>query len=210
MATESHPRNLLSLPRLKRASSRTRPSNLQADTQGPDVLELERRLLPDELPLVPRLAMNGTACWTRDGRAPVLSNRAALRRLPPGLGQTPQAAKAPERNHSLTSIETQLSPEDTMPATHSLRAEGRRTTAARPQALPAFSSTAPWIALPASARRFAAAIARLRATAAQRHALQSLDARTLRDIGLDRSEIDSVAAESAGSAPLTRRRVTTD
>lgn len=41
--------------------------HLQPDTQGPDVLKLERSLLPDELPLVPRLAMNGIVCSTHDG-----------------------------------------------------------------------------------------------------------------------------------------------
>jgi hypothetical protein len=41
--------------------------HLQSDAQGPDVLELERRLLPDELALVPRLAMNDFACGTHDG-----------------------------------------------------------------------------------------------------------------------------------------------
>ena len=41
--------------------------HLEADAQRPDVLELERRLLPDELALVPRLAMNGIACGSHDG-----------------------------------------------------------------------------------------------------------------------------------------------
>jgi hypothetical protein len=41
--------------------------HLQSDAQGPDVLELEGRLLPDELALVPRPAMSGVACGTHDG-----------------------------------------------------------------------------------------------------------------------------------------------
>jgi uncharacterized protein YjiS (DUF1127 family) len=38
-------------------------------------------------------------------------------------------------------------------------------------------------------------------------ALAGLDARTLRDLGLDRAEIFSVAAEAAGNAELTRLRI---
>jgi hypothetical protein len=41
--------------------------HLEADAQRPDVLELEGRLLPDDLALVPRLAMSGTACGSHDG-----------------------------------------------------------------------------------------------------------------------------------------------
>jgi uncharacterized protein YjiS (DUF1127 family) len=40
-------------------------------------------------------------------------------------------------------------------------------------------------------------------------ALAGLDARTLRDLGLDRAEIFSVAAEAAGNAELTRLRILT-
>jgi uncharacterized protein YjiS (DUF1127 family) len=36
--------------------------------------------------------------------------------------------------------------------------------------------------------------------------LSQLDTRTLRDLGLDRSELTSVAAELTGSAALTRTR----
>ena len=41
--------------------------HLEADAQCPDVLDLERRLLPDDLAFVPRLAMNGIACASHDG-----------------------------------------------------------------------------------------------------------------------------------------------
>lgn len=41
--------------------------HLEGDAQRPDVLELEGRLLPDKLALVPRLAMNGVACGSHDG-----------------------------------------------------------------------------------------------------------------------------------------------
>jgi uncharacterized protein YjiS (DUF1127 family) len=37
--------------------------------------------------------------------------------------------------------------------------------------------------------------------------LRDLDARSLSDIGIDASEIPSIAAESAGRSPLTRRRI---
>lgn len=60
---------------------------------------------------------------------------------------------------------------------------------------------------PTPLRRLAAAIARCRVAAARRRTLQALDASALRDLGLDRSEIDSVVAEGLGAAPLTRRRL---
>jgi hypothetical protein len=41
--------------------------HLQSNAQRPDVLELEWRPLPDELALVPRLAMDEIACRTHDG-----------------------------------------------------------------------------------------------------------------------------------------------
>ena len=41
--------------------------HLQPDPQGPDVLELERCLLPNELALVPRLAVRGIAFGFHDG-----------------------------------------------------------------------------------------------------------------------------------------------
>jgi hypothetical protein len=37
--------------------------------------------------------------------------------------------------------------------------------------------------------------------------LSELDGATLRDLGVDRSEIESIEAESHGAASLTRRRV---
>ena len=41
--------------------------HLQTNSKCPDVLELERRLLPDDLALVPRLARSCVACDTHDG-----------------------------------------------------------------------------------------------------------------------------------------------
>ena len=41
--------------------------HLQADAQCPDVLELERCLLPNDLALVPRLAMDGIGVGSHDG-----------------------------------------------------------------------------------------------------------------------------------------------
>jgi uncharacterized protein YjiS (DUF1127 family) len=66
---------------------------------------------------------------------------------------------------------------------------------------------------PALMARLRAALARLHAqwrqsqrARATRAALQSLDARALRDLGIDRSEIDSVAAELRGATEITRAR----
>ena len=39
------------------------------------------------------------------------------------------------------------------------------------------------------------------------HPLEQLDAQALRDLGLDRSELSSLAAEAEGSAPRSRRRL---
>jgi uncharacterized protein YjiS (DUF1127 family) len=53
-------------------------------------------------------------------------------------------------------------------------------------------------------------LARLKAhreTARTISVLQALDARTLRDIGADRSEAGSIAAELCGAAERTRRRI---
>lgn len=49
-----------------------------------------------------------------------------------------------------------------------------------------------------------------RCTAALRRAdgWRGVDAHTLRDLGVDAGEIESIAAEAAGAAPSTRRRVT--
>lgn len=41
--------------------------HLESNAQRPDVLELERRFLPDDLALAPRLAMSGIACSSHDG-----------------------------------------------------------------------------------------------------------------------------------------------
>jgi hypothetical protein len=41
--------------------------HLETDTERPDVLELERGLLPDDLALVPRLAKSVDACVAHDG-----------------------------------------------------------------------------------------------------------------------------------------------
>lgn len=43
------------------------PSHLKADTKFPNVLGLERRLLPDDLALVPRIAMSGISYCFHDG-----------------------------------------------------------------------------------------------------------------------------------------------
>jgi uncharacterized protein YjiS (DUF1127 family) len=59
-------------------------------------------------------------------------------------------------------------------------------------------------ALASQLRLISAAWQRARDARATRLALEGLDARTLRDIGLDHSESPAVAAELAGIAPLTR------
>jgi uncharacterized protein YjiS (DUF1127 family) len=59
-------------------------------------------------------------------------------------------------------------------------------------------------ALAASTRRAIAAWRRARDERATVHALRHLDSRTLRDLGLDASEIGSVAAELAGGVERTR------
>ena len=41
--------------------------HLESDAKRPDILELERRLLPDDLALVPRLAMSVVASYSHDG-----------------------------------------------------------------------------------------------------------------------------------------------
>jgi uncharacterized protein YjiS (DUF1127 family) len=56
-------------------------------------------------------------------------------------------------------------------------------------------------------RRLAARIAQYRAARRTVVALRDLDARTLRDLGFDHSEIGSVAGEAAGLADATRVRV---
>jgi uncharacterized protein YjiS (DUF1127 family) len=59
-------------------------------------------------------------------------------------------------------------------------------------------------ALQSSARRFVAAWRRQRDENATYRALQSLDSRTLRDLGFDPSEMRSVASELTGGASRTR------
>ena len=46
-----------------------------------------------------------------------------------------------------------------------------------------------------------------RRRARQRAELTSLDDRTLRDLGLDRSELSSILAEGCGASEVTRRRI---
>ena len=58
----------------------------------------------------------------------------------------------------------------------------------------------------AQQRELAAAWHRWRRRRAALQELQALDDRMLRDIGIWRAEIDSVAAELAGDAPPTRLR----
>jgi len=41
--------------------------HLETNSKCPDVLELERSLLADDLALVPRLAVNGVGCGFHDG-----------------------------------------------------------------------------------------------------------------------------------------------
>ncbi|MGE5714749.1 MAG: DUF1127 domain-containing protein [Betaproteobacteria bacterium] len=56
----------------------------------------------------------------------------------------------------------------------------------------------------AAAQRLRASWARARSARATYRALRELDARTLHDLGLDRSEMRSVAAEIAGESDRTR------
>jgi len=84
---------------------------------------------------------------------------------------------------------------------HRIRPTARAATS-RP-----FALSGTWSALPASARRFAAWIARMQAQAIRRRELAALDARTLADLGIDRSEIDSVLGEHVGALVATRRRI---
>lgn len=57
-----------------------------------------------------------------------------------------------------------------------------------------------------SLRNMLDALRRSRHRAASRRVLQSLDDRTLRDLGLHRCEIGSVVAELTLAAPATRRQ----
>ena len=61
-------------------------------------------------------------------------------------------------------------------------------------------SAMPW-------RRLVEAIARWRRAQRQQRELRMLDPSALRDLGLDRSELASYAAEASGAAHCTRRRV---
>ena len=58
------------------------------------------------------------------------------------------------------------------------------------------------------ARRIYARWRRVRDTRATYYALRELDDRTLRDLGFDRSELTSIAAEASGQAGRTRVRLT--
>lgn len=69
---------------------------------------------------------------------------------------------------------------------------------ARTAALPAFRG------LRAAVRRWFAGWRRPREAARMAAELRGVDPRVLRDVGLDRSEIDSVVAEITGAAPRTR------
>jgi hypothetical protein len=51
--TKSQDLSLLSIARLNKASSRVRFAILEADANRPDILHLQRRLLPYRLPFVP-------------------------------------------------------------------------------------------------------------------------------------------------------------
>ena len=59
----------------------------------------------------------------------------------------------------------------------------------------------------AALRQLAAEWSRRRLARQTLHALQTLDSRTLRDLGLDRSETVSVVAELSGDAEVTRARL---
>ena len=70
----------------------------------------------------------------------------------------------------------------------------------------------PWLdalllALLHELRRRAEWLARARHAQRTLHSLSHLDARTLRDIGLDVSELSSAAREAAGCIEATRRRI---
>lgn len=67
---------------------------------------------------------------------------------------------------------------------------------------------AAWRAVVAPAwRRLVRALQRLREDRRRRADLRLLDAQTLRDLGIDRSELGSCAAEAEGRVERTRRRV---
>jgi uncharacterized protein YjiS (DUF1127 family) len=67
-----------------------------------------------------------------------------------------------------------------------------------------------WRAVASRLKLMAARAQQRRQARATYLALRDLDARTLRDIGFDRSEILSVAAEFSGAADATRARVVLD
>ena len=76
----------------------------------------------------------------------------------------------------------------------------------------AFEAGALWQAVVAACRNAAARLRQARERAARRadaretyQRLRELDPRTLRDLGLDRSEVYSLALETHGEAELTRR-----
>jgi uncharacterized protein YjiS (DUF1127 family) len=100
-----------------------------------------------------------------------------------------------------------------IPVPSTLQRAGARTPDGLPG--PARGSAVPPVAPPARRRgqaliehlrHITEAIVRRWQRAGTESALNELDARTLRDIGLDRSEISSLAAEAHGVVPATRIR----
>ena len=81
-------------------------------------------------------------------------------------------------------------------------------THARPAALPGVDGALQRIV--AGLHWLRIAHAERRRAARDRAELDRLDAQALRDLGLTRGEIDSYAAEAAGAAPRSRRRVYDD
>jgi uncharacterized protein YjiS (DUF1127 family) len=70
---------------------------------------------------------------------------------------------------------------------------------------PALAAAMEWVAQPL--RRLAESLAGSWRHAAARRAFHELDDRTLRDLGMSRSEIDSYWVEAHGQAERTRQRI---